>query len=161
VIKSIQPPEKEPQRILLSVSSLSQETQYHPRTLYRMSDTGKLPRPVRIGGMLRWYESEIRQWSGETVGEATPNGGILFSVGTVSRMLDCNQRTVYRLTKSGWMPQPLRIGNTVRWKAAEIREWIANRCRNCQPAQLRAAHHARAAAKTTVAKRSANDKRPA
>ena len=129
-----------------------------------MAETGKLPRPVKIGTMLRWYESAVRELYSEPVkdgNQAKPQDEILFAVGTVARLLDCSTRSVHRWTDKGFMPRPLKIGAMVRWKASAIREWIADGCPDCQPAQLRAANYANAAAKKTVAKRSANDKRPA
>ncbi len=32
------------------------------RTLYRLNDAGKMPRPVRLGSLVRWNRSEIEQW---------------------------------------------------------------------------------------------------
>lgn len=43
-------------RELAKILSLSE------RTLYRLKSTGELPKPVVLGGSVRWRLSEIRQW---------------------------------------------------------------------------------------------------
>jgi excisionase family DNA binding protein len=35
------------------------------KTVYRLADRGALPRPVRLGGLLRWRRGEIDQWIAE------------------------------------------------------------------------------------------------
>lgn len=35
------------------------------KTVYRLADRGALPRPVRLGGLLRWRRGEIDQWIDE------------------------------------------------------------------------------------------------
>jgi len=42
--------------------------------------------------------------------------------------LNCGKRTVPRLADSGKMPPPVRIGALVRWRADELRQWIADGC---------------------------------
>ena len=32
------------------------------RHVYRMSDAGKLPRPVRLGQLVRWRRTELADW---------------------------------------------------------------------------------------------------
>lgn len=32
------------------------------RQVWRLSSAGKLPRPLKIGGSVRWNRAEIRQW---------------------------------------------------------------------------------------------------
>jgi len=52
----------------------------------------------------------------------------LLDVQTVAEMLDCSQRHVYRLSDSGRMPAPVKLGSLVRWSASSIREWIDQGC---------------------------------
>lgn len=33
-----------------------------PRHLYRMVDAGRMPRPVRFGGLTRWRRAELMDW---------------------------------------------------------------------------------------------------
>ena len=46
----------------------------------------------------------------------------------VARMLNCSARTVYRLTDSGRMPRPARLGALVRWPKATVERWIEEGC---------------------------------
>jgi len=32
------------------------------RTVYRLNDAGRMPRPVRLGSLVRWNRTEIEQW---------------------------------------------------------------------------------------------------
>lgn len=32
------------------------------RHVYRLSDAGRMPRPVKLGALVRWNRSEIEQW---------------------------------------------------------------------------------------------------
>ena len=43
----------------------------------------------------------------------------------LAETLRVSTRTVERLTASGVLPQPVRIGRSVRWRSAEIYEWLA------------------------------------
>lgn len=35
------------------------------RQIWRLNATGKLPRPVRLGGSVRWNRAEVMQWFNE------------------------------------------------------------------------------------------------
>lgn len=52
----------------------------------------------------------------------------LLDVAAVAEMLGCSQRHVYRLSDTGKMPAPVKLGSLVRWSAAAIREWIDQGC---------------------------------
>lgn len=71
----------------------------------------------------------------------------LLTVDDVARSLACSTRSVYRLSDSGRMPRPLRIGGMVRWSAAAVDAWLADGCPDCRPAELRAGRHAKATRK--------------
>ena len=47
---------------LLDVQAVAATLGCSPRTVYRLSDAGKLPRPVRLGSLVRWRADELRQW---------------------------------------------------------------------------------------------------
>ena len=32
------------------------------RTVYRLNDAGRMPRPVRLGSLIRWNRSDVEQW---------------------------------------------------------------------------------------------------
>lgn len=63
---------------------------------------------------------------------------VLLGVRNVARLLDCSTRHVYRMSDSGRMPRLLKIGAMVRWKASDIREWIADGCPDCRTDEQRA-----------------------
>jgi len=52
----------------------------------------------------------------------------LLTTNEVARLLGCGARSVWRWSRSGRMPAPVRIGNTVRYRRREIEDWIANGC---------------------------------
>ncbi len=52
----------------------------------------------------------------------------LLNVQNVARMLDCSARTVYRLTDSGRMPRPVKLGAMVRWPREVVEAWIGEGC---------------------------------
>lgn len=33
-----------------------------PRTVYRLVDAGRMPPPVRLGGLIRWNQAVINEW---------------------------------------------------------------------------------------------------
>lgn len=54
--------------------------------------------------------------------------GELLDVQTLAAMLNCSPRHVYRMADGGKLPRPLKLGALVRWRSAEIHEWIAAGC---------------------------------
>jgi excisionase family DNA binding protein len=58
-----------------------------------------------------------------------PVEAALLDVSAVAAMLGCSVRHVYRLTDAGRMPASVRLGALVRWRRAEIEEWIASGCK--------------------------------
>lgn len=32
------------------------------RTVYRLADTGRMPRPVKLGALVRWRKFEVEDW---------------------------------------------------------------------------------------------------
>ena len=40
----------------------------------------------------------------------------------------CSTRHLYRLVDAGKMPRPLKLGGLVRWRRAEVLDWIAAGC---------------------------------
>lgn len=59
---------------------------------------------------------------------ATPNHDELLNVKAVAARLDCSPRHVYRLVDAGKMPAPVRLGVLVRWRKAELDEWLDAGC---------------------------------
>jgi excisionase family DNA binding protein len=52
----------------------------------------------------------------------------LLDVRAVARLLDCSPRHVYRLSDAGRMPAPRRLGGLVRWRRAELTDWLDAGC---------------------------------
>jgi predicted DNA-binding transcriptional regulator AlpA len=46
----------------------------------------------------------------------------------VASILQVSIRTLWRLRSARQLPSPIRIGNAVRWRIEEIRNWIARDC---------------------------------
>jgi excisionase family DNA binding protein len=61
-----------------------------------------------------------------------PVEAALLDVKAVAALLGCSTRHVYRLTDAGRMPAPVRLGALIRWRRAEIEEWIAAGCPSMQ-----------------------------
>jgi len=43
----------------------------------------------------------------------------------VAKLLGISTRHLWSLNSSGRLPQPVRFGRAVRWRADEIRDWLA------------------------------------
>ena len=52
----------------------------------------------------------------------------MLTVHDVAKMLCCSARSVYRLTDSGRVPRPVKLGSLVRWPRETIERWIAQGC---------------------------------
>ena len=53
---------RRPDCVLVSCRELAQMLSLSPRTVWRLLSAGKIPRPIRIGGSIRWAESTILAW---------------------------------------------------------------------------------------------------
>lgn len=47
---------------LISVDKVAELLECSPRHVYRLADCGRLPRPRKVGNLVRWSVSEIRKW---------------------------------------------------------------------------------------------------
>jgi excisionase family DNA binding protein len=56
------PVEPSPVDRLISVREVATLISVSPRSVWRLADSGKLPRPLAIGGSRRWKESDLRAW---------------------------------------------------------------------------------------------------
>ncbi len=53
----------------------------------------------------------------------------LLDVEAVAALLGgCSTRHVYRLADAGRMPRPVKLGALVRWRRAELADWLAAGC---------------------------------
>jgi excisionase family DNA binding protein len=55
------PPPDAPPR-LLDVHAVASLLDCSPRHVYRLSDGGHMPRPLRLGSLVRWDRSALEQW---------------------------------------------------------------------------------------------------
>lgn len=67
---------------------------------------------------------------GRTVGPDTRPAvnAELLDVRAVAGLLDCSARHVYRLADAGRMPLPVKLGQLVRWRRAELLDWLDAGC---------------------------------
>lgn len=47
---------------MMSVHDVAKTLNCSSRTVYRLADSGRLPRPVKIGSLVRWPEGQISNW---------------------------------------------------------------------------------------------------
>ncbi len=65
------------------------------------------------------------------LGESQPTEAgdpCLIAAADLARLLDISTRALWRLRSAGRLPQPIRLGGAVRWRLAEIKQWIAAGC---------------------------------
>jgi len=48
--------------IMLTIDGVAAMLACSPRTVHRLVDTGRIPRPVRLGGMIRWPREPFERW---------------------------------------------------------------------------------------------------
>jgi len=47
---------------LLGVGEVARMLSCSPRTIYRLADSGRMPRPMRLGTLVRWSREALEQW---------------------------------------------------------------------------------------------------
>jgi excisionase family DNA binding protein len=47
---------------LLDVQAVAEMLGCSPRHVYRLSDAGRMPRPVKLGSLVRWSARAIDEW---------------------------------------------------------------------------------------------------
>jgi predicted DNA-binding transcriptional regulator AlpA len=62
------------------------------------------------------------------IGKIPEDTGLLIDVKTTAELLNVSERMVYRLADQKAAPTPIRLGALVRWRLAEIIEWIDDGC---------------------------------
>ena len=66
------------------------------------------------------------------VDSVIPPEPLLIPAEELARLLQVSTRTLLRLRSAGELPQPVRLGGTVRWRLDEVRKWIAEGCPSLQ-----------------------------
>jgi excisionase family DNA binding protein len=69
-----------------------------------------------------------------TLPTPTDPAAALLDVRAVAGLLGCSPRHVYRLSDSGHMPRPVRLGSLVRWSRQAVENWIGQGCPSCRGA---------------------------
>jgi predicted DNA-binding transcriptional regulator AlpA len=62
------------------------------------------------------------------LGKIPEDAGILVDVKTAAKLLCVSAPTLYRLRDLKAMPQPVRLGSSVRWLLTELIEWVDEGC---------------------------------
>lgn len=52
----------------------------------------------------------------------------LLDVRAVAELLNCSPRHIHRLSDGGRMPRPVKLGQLVRWRRAELMAWVNAGC---------------------------------
>ncbi len=55
-------PDQPTQPPMLTVDGVAKMLACSPRSVYRLADAGRIPPPVRIGGLVRWPRALLEQW---------------------------------------------------------------------------------------------------
>jgi excisionase family DNA binding protein len=53
---------------------------------------------------------------------------LLIAADELARLMQISRRTLWRLRSAGELPEPVRLGGTVRWRLEEVRDWVAMGC---------------------------------
>jgi len=48
--------------VLLAVSDVAHILNCSPRHIYRMAGSGRMPKPVKLGALVRWNRREVVEW---------------------------------------------------------------------------------------------------
>lgn len=67
------PPTPADAPVLLNVEQVATLLNCSPRHVYRLCDAGRMPRPVRLGALVRWNRAVIEAWI--EAGCPAPKGG--------------------------------------------------------------------------------------
>jgi len=51
--------------VMLTVEQVARMLNCSTRTVYRLNSAGRMPRPVRLGALVRWRRAAIEQWIAE------------------------------------------------------------------------------------------------
>ena len=65
----------EPSAQLLDVQSVAEVCGCSTRHVYRLSDAGRMPRPVKLGALVRWSKSAIEKWIADGCPSCRKRGG--------------------------------------------------------------------------------------
>jgi len=52
----------EPYPELLTVGQFAKMLQVSARTVWRLESAGEVPKPIRVGGNVRWHRGDVQAW---------------------------------------------------------------------------------------------------
>ena len=61
----------------------------------------------------------------DALANAAPPTALLLSVKQVAEALGVGERTIWRLSATGQLPEPIRIGRLRRWRRSTLEAWLA------------------------------------
>ncbi|MFL5341881.1 MAG: helix-turn-helix transcriptional regulator [Gemmataceae bacterium] len=61
-MSSVTVPPESAASVLLDVQAVARLLNCSTRHVYRLSDMGKMPAPVRVGALVRWQRQAIEEW---------------------------------------------------------------------------------------------------
>jgi len=50
---------------MMAVDDVTEVLSCSARTVYRLADSGRMPRPVKLGALVRWPRQVVEQWIAE------------------------------------------------------------------------------------------------
>lgn len=53
---------------------------------------------------------------------------LLIPADQLASLMQISTRTLWRLLSAHRLPEPLRIGGSVRWRLEEVKQWIESGC---------------------------------
>jgi len=59
---------------------------------------------------------------------ALPAEPLLINMQEAAKFLKISSRTLFGMAKSGQVPQPVRLGHSVRWNVEELKAWVTAGC---------------------------------
>ena len=103
--------------ILLRLPEVTKMLGCAQNTVYKMVEDGRLPPPVRTGGVVRWWQHEIE--------EALEYDKKLVTTRAAMEWLQVSRGTLRRMVEDGRVPPPVRRGGTDHWLRDDLEAAIA------------------------------------
>lgn len=61
-------------------------------------------------------------------GEGKQPVPLLLDANEAARLLSISSRTLWKLASAGRVPEPVRLGRSVRWRPSELQAWVDAGC---------------------------------
>ena len=103
--------------VLLRLPEVAKMLGCAQNTVYKMVEDGRLPPPVRTGGIVRWWQHEID--------EALEYDKKLVTTRAAMEWLQVSRGTLRRMVEDGRVPPPVRRAGTDHWLRDDLEAAIA------------------------------------